>query len=183
MPCVPAQCAFTACLHSAPSQRAFKARLHMRCNRYHPSLSAFVAETRRFRRRVAKLAQHDALGKHLANVSYVFGETGGTGHLVLSFPRFDAMAKAISPLGRADVTKAEEFENLKKRIHNKLVDKLDLSKVGDLQGDVLRFEPDPVLSGPGGSPPVNTEYHRSTGQTNPALQPTPQGRRGWTVTR
>lgn len=50
------------------------------------------------------------------------------------------MAKAISPLGRPDVTKAEEFENLKKRIHNKLVDKLDLSKVGDLQGEVLRRE-------------------------------------------
>ena len=36
--------------------------------------------------------------------------------------------------------KAEEFENLKRRIHSKLVDKLDLSKVGDLEGDVLRRE-------------------------------------------
>ncbi len=36
--------------------------------------------------------------------------------------------------------KAEEFEVLKRKIHNKLVDKLDLSKVGDLQGDVLRRE-------------------------------------------
>jgi len=33
-----------------------------------------------------------------------------------------------------------EFETLKRRIHSKLVDKLDLTKVGDLQGDVLRRE-------------------------------------------
>jgi len=40
----------------------------------------------------------------------------------------------------ADAAKAEEFDQLKRRIHNKLVDKLDLSRVGDLQGDVLRRE-------------------------------------------
>jgi pilus assembly protein CpaF len=40
----------------------------------------------------------------------------------------------------ADSAKAEEFDQLKRRIHNKLVDKLDLSRVGDLQGDVLRRE-------------------------------------------
>jgi pilus assembly protein CpaF len=39
-----------------------------------------------------------------------------------------------------DSTKAEEFDQLKRRIHNKLVDKLDLSRIGDLQGDVLRRE-------------------------------------------
>lgn len=39
-----------------------------------------------------------------------------------------------------DTAKAEEFDQLKRRIHNKLVDKLDLSRVGDLQGDVLRRE-------------------------------------------
>ncbi len=39
-----------------------------------------------------------------------------------------------------EATKAEEFDNLKRRIHGKLVDKLDLSKVGDLEGDVLRRE-------------------------------------------
>ena len=33
-----------------------------------------------------------------------------------------------------------EFENLKRRIHGKLVDKLDLNKVGDLEGDTLRRE-------------------------------------------
>jgi pilus assembly protein CpaF len=32
------------------------------------------------------------------------------------------------------------FEQLKQRIHSKLVDKLDLSKVGELEGDVLRRE-------------------------------------------
>ena len=34
----------------------------------------------------------------------------------------------------------ETLENLKRDIHNKLVDKLDLTKVGELQGDVLRRE-------------------------------------------
>jgi len=30
----------------------------------------------------------------------------------------------------ADAAKAEEFDQLKRRIHNKLVDKLDLNRVG-----------------------------------------------------
>ena len=34
----------------------------------------------------------------------------------------------------------ETLENLKRDIHNKLVDKLDLTKVGELQGEVLRRE-------------------------------------------
>ncbi len=37
-------------------------------------------------------------------------------------------------------TSASEFEALKRRIHTKLVDKLDLSRVGELEGDVLRRE-------------------------------------------
>src|SRR5213592_3184496 len=37
-------------------------------------------------------------------------------------------------------SKAVEFENLKRKIHGKLVDKLDLSRVGELAGDVLRRE-------------------------------------------
>jgi pilus assembly protein CpaF len=40
----------------------------------------------------------------------------------------------------AEETKSAEFENLKRKIHSKLVDKLDLSKVGELAGDVLRRE-------------------------------------------
>jgi pilus assembly protein CpaF len=40
----------------------------------------------------------------------------------------------------ADASKSAEFENLKRRIHGKLVDKLDLNKVGELQGDTLRRE-------------------------------------------
>lgn len=36
--------------------------------------------------------------------------------------------------------KDSNLEELKQRIHSKLVDKLDLSRVGDLQGDVLRRE-------------------------------------------
>jgi pilus assembly protein CpaF len=37
-------------------------------------------------------------------------------------------------------SKKSEFENLKRKIHSKLVDKLDLSKIGEFQGDVLRRE-------------------------------------------
>ena len=37
-------------------------------------------------------------------------------------------------------SKSAEFENLKRRIHGKLVDKLDLTRVGELEGDVLRRE-------------------------------------------
>lgn len=39
-----------------------------------------------------------------------------------------------------DSQKNDEFENLKRRIHGKLVDKLDLNKVGELEGDTLRRE-------------------------------------------
>ena len=38
------------------------------------------------------------------------------------------------------VNRQEQFEQLKRKIHNKLVDKLDLTRVGDLEGDVLRRE-------------------------------------------
>ena len=40
----------------------------------------------------------------------------------------------------ADGSKADEFDEIKRRIHNKLVDKLDLTKVGELEGEVLRRE-------------------------------------------
>ena len=40
----------------------------------------------------------------------------------------------------ADAARAEEFDKLKRRIHSKLVDKLDLTRVGELEGDVLRRE-------------------------------------------
>ena len=39
-----------------------------------------------------------------------------------------------------EATKAQEFENLKQKIHGKLVDKLDLTRVSELEGDVLRRE-------------------------------------------
>ena len=49
--------------------------------------------------------------------------------------------KTISQPTRGDVqSKAEEFDNLKRRLHGKLVDKLDLNRVGELEGDVLRRE-------------------------------------------
>ena len=49
------------------------------------------------------------------------------------------MARPGSVLGQND-PKESDFEELKQRIHSKLVDKLDLSRVGELEGDVLRRE-------------------------------------------
>ena len=43
-------------------------------------------------------------------------------------------------LGGNQKSKTAEFETLKRRIHGKLVDKLDLTRVGELEGDVLRRE-------------------------------------------
>jgi pilus assembly protein CpaF len=45
-----------------------------------------------------------------------------------------------SPAALSQKDKEAEFENLKRRIHGKLVDKLDLSRIGELEGDVLRRE-------------------------------------------
>ncbi len=50
------------------------------------------------------------------------------------------MTKLPSSAAVAQKDKEAEFENLKRRIHTKLVDKLDLSRVGELEGDVLRRE-------------------------------------------
>jgi len=48
---------------------------------------------------------------------------------------------ATMPPTRTDEdSKKAEFEDLKRRIHGKLVDKLDLSRVGELEGDILRRE-------------------------------------------
>lgn len=44
------------------------------------------------------------------------------------------------PLRTPEQTKADEFDQVKRRIHNKLVDKLDLSRIGDMKGDQLRRE-------------------------------------------
>ncbi len=49
------------------------------------------------------------------------------------------MAKLTTPLCPAD-PKESNYEELKQRIHSKLVDKLDLSRVGELEGDTLRRE-------------------------------------------
>ncbi len=51
------------------------------------------------------------------------------------------MAKSVPPSARnAERTSETAFEDLKRRIHGKLVDKLDLTKIGELEGDVLRRE-------------------------------------------
>jgi pilus assembly protein CpaF len=47
---------------------------------------------------------------------------------------------ATPPQNTAGRDREAEFEKLKQRIHSKLVDKLDLSHVGDLEGEVLRRE-------------------------------------------
>ncbi|MHC4400364.1 MAG: CpaF family protein, partial [Planctomycetota bacterium] len=48
--------------------------------------------------------------------------------------------KATTASPRTGESKDKGFEELKQRIHVKLVDKLDLSRVGELEGDVLRRE-------------------------------------------
>ncbi len=48
------------------------------------------------------------------------------------------MAARTMP-GRTD-NRQEQFEEIKTRIHGKLVDKLDLSRVGDMKGETLRRE-------------------------------------------
>jgi pilus assembly protein CpaF len=52
-----------------------------------------------------------------------------------------ASIKPLPAAGRTtDKNQATEFELLKRRIHSKLVEKIDLTKIGDLEGDVLRRE-------------------------------------------
>jgi pilus assembly protein CpaF len=51
------------------------------------------------------------------------------------------MVKSLPTTARpGDKSQESDFEDLKRRIHSKLVDKLDMTKVGDLEGDVLRRE-------------------------------------------
>jgi len=47
--------------------------------------------------------------------------------------------KTLSSM-RAGDSKERSYEELKQRIHSKLVDKLDMSRVGELEGDLLRRE-------------------------------------------
>jgi pilus assembly protein CpaF len=49
--------------------------------------------------------------------------------------------KTVNPNARpTDQSKQEEFEAIKRRMHQRLVDKLDLSRVGDLKGESFRRE-------------------------------------------
>src|SRR6056297_2608038 len=50
------------------------------------------------------------------------------------------MRTPTQPLRGAEPSRQEQFEDIKSRIHGKLVDKLDLSRVGDMKGDALRRE-------------------------------------------
>ena len=48
---------------------------------------------------------------------------------------------AANPIARtAEQNKMDEFDVIKRRIHSRLVDKLDLSRVGDMKGDALKRE-------------------------------------------
>jgi pilus assembly protein CpaF len=46
----------------------------------------------------------------------------------------------VNTLNRSESSKLQEFENIKRRIHQRLVDKIDLSRVGDLKGESFRRE-------------------------------------------
>ncbi len=48
--------------------------------------------------------------------------------------------KTLGVPSRSVESKENSFEELKQRIHGKLVDKLDMSRIGELEGDVLRRE-------------------------------------------
>lgn len=48
--------------------------------------------------------------------------------------------KPVNIMNRSESSKLEEFENIKRRIHQRLVDKIDLSRVGDLKGESFRRE-------------------------------------------
>ena len=48
--------------------------------------------------------------------------------------------RTTNQISRPDSNRQSQFEEVKRRIHSKLVDKLDLSRVGDLKGDVLKRE-------------------------------------------
>ena len=53
--------------------------------------------------------------------------------------KYPSMVRSAGTARPAE-SKDTNFEELKQRIHSKLVDKLDLSRVGELEGDVLRRE-------------------------------------------
>ena len=50
------------------------------------------------------------------------------------------MNTLASNIRNSEAAKEVEFDNLKRKIHTKLVDKLDLTRVGELEGDILRRE-------------------------------------------
>ena len=48
--------------------------------------------------------------------------------------------RSATPAARPEANRQQQFEEIKRRIHGKLVDKLDLSRVGDMKGDTLNRE-------------------------------------------
>src|SRR6186997_3253438 len=87
-----------------------------------------------------------SIGGLRAKVSYVFHgrRTGpgmgcisrptvlGAGHCFPELPNANPMKPLPTAARSAESVKAEEFDLLKRKIHNKLVDKLDLNRVGEL---------------------------------------------------
>src|SRR5262245_18383870 len=62
------------------------------------------------------------------------GSQGGAGNSLNGASRLNASQASL------DRQSNKSFEELKRLIHQKLVDKLDLSRVSDLEGDTLRRE-------------------------------------------
>ena len=58
---------------------------------------------------------------------------------VRPLPQKGSLSAGRASFGRGESSQ-EDFENLKRLIHGKLVDKLDLNRLGELQGDTLRRE-------------------------------------------
>jgi pilus assembly protein CpaF len=50
------------------------------------------------------------------------------------------MAQALKPGFKPGTSQANEFEQLKQRIHQRLIGKLDLNRIGEFEGEVLRKE-------------------------------------------
>ncbi|TWU45002.1 putative conjugal transfer protein [Novipirellula aureliae] len=48
--------------------------------------------------------------------------------------------RTSTPAAKPEANRQQKFEDVKRRIHSKLVDKLDLSRVGDLKGETLTRE-------------------------------------------
>jgi len=68
------------------------------------------------------------------------GDVGSAAERSFRKAKTGSTMKTPFPPRTSDRKQESDFEALKQRIHSKLVDKLDLTRVGDLEGDTLRRE-------------------------------------------